>query len=82
VPLGGRASIIGFAAVFNLFNHANYGDYELTEKADCEPESFVCGTYRTVGLQTAILSRRIEPLCGSLRGSLTRRRNRVAVRCA
>jgi hypothetical protein len=31
VPLRGRASITGFAEVFNLFNHANYGAYELTE---------------------------------------------------
>jgi hypothetical protein len=32
IPLRGRMSISGFAEVFNLFNHANYGDYELTEE--------------------------------------------------
>jgi len=31
VPLGGRASIAGFAEVFNLFNHDNFGVYNLTE---------------------------------------------------
>ncbi|HEU4688490.1 MAG TPA: hypothetical protein VFS23_09025, partial [Vicinamibacterales bacterium] len=31
VPLRGRASLIGFAEVFNLFDHANYGAYDLTE---------------------------------------------------
>jgi len=31
VPLRGRASLMGFAEVFNLFDHANYGAYDLTE---------------------------------------------------
>jgi len=31
VPLGGRASIAGFAEVFNLFNNDNFGSYNLTE---------------------------------------------------
>ena len=31
IRLGGRASITGFAEVFNLFNHDNFGAYNLTE---------------------------------------------------
>ena len=31
VPLRGRASLMGFAEVFNLFDRANYGAYDLTE---------------------------------------------------
>jgi len=31
IRLGGRASIAGFAEVFNLFNHDNFGAYNLTE---------------------------------------------------
>jgi hypothetical protein len=31
VPLGGRASLAGFAEVFNLFNNDNFGAYNLTE---------------------------------------------------
>ena len=31
VRLRGRAAISGFVEVFNLFNHANYGSYNVTE---------------------------------------------------
>ena len=31
VPLYGRAAITGFFEVFNLFNRANYGLYDITE---------------------------------------------------
>jgi len=31
VPIGGRASLAGFVEVFNLFNHDNFGAYNLTE---------------------------------------------------
>ena len=31
VQLGGRAAITGYMEVFNLFNHANYGSYNVTE---------------------------------------------------
>jgi hypothetical protein len=31
VRLGDRAAISGYMEVFNLFNHANYGSYDVTE---------------------------------------------------
>jgi hypothetical protein len=31
VPLGGRRSVDGYVEVFNLFNRANYGLYNVTE---------------------------------------------------
>ena len=33
VPLAGRVSISGLVEVFNLFNHANYGNYVVTESS-------------------------------------------------
>ena len=30
IPLGGKATVDGFFEVFNLFNRANYGAYNLT----------------------------------------------------
>jgi hypothetical protein len=33
VPIGNRASIAGFAEVFNVFNHDNFGAYNLTESS-------------------------------------------------
>ena len=54
IPLGGRASLDGYFDVFNLFNRANYGSYELreTNAAFLQPQSSVNLSYapRTVQL--------------------------------